>query len=150
MDKRLIDIVEEETEVIAELGEIDRRIAKAEYKKERMYELWIDGLEEVLPYIEQLESDIPGMYDVRKDYKNRLTDIRERIASIAREMVEHNTVVYASPRLREGLTLQEAKDLLIASQEKLRKRVPGRRSMRRGRVKYVRIDKKQAGSGRTE
>ena len=143
MDKRIIDIVEQEAEILSELGELDRRIAKAENKKEQMYSLWEQGMEEIIPYIERNETEIAGMYSIRRDYEKQLADIREKMAEFVRALVEGKKIVYATPRRRTDITLEEAKDILLAAQKKIRNRVPRRKNKRKGRVKYVKINKIQ-------
>ena len=144
MDKMIIDIVLEEKELLAELGELDRRIAGAEAKKDLMYELFVQGVDEIAPYIEQRESDIAGMYNLRRDYENQLHDIRKRMSELLSKMVESRKVTYATPRLRPGITLEEAKDIIMASQEKLRRRRATRGGqIRKGRAKYVKTNKVQ-------
>ncbi len=143
MDKRLIDIVEQETEILSELGELERRIAKAENEKDIMYGLWEQGIEEIVPYIERREAEIAGMYGMRRDYEKQLSDIREKMAEFVRTLVEGEKIIYAIPRLRTDITLEEAKDILLAAQDKIRNRVPGRKTIRKGRVRYGKINKIQ-------
>ena len=142
MDKELKNILEEESNIIESICELNRRISKAEMNQERLFELWERSNDDKFrPHIELNVAEITVMRKQQQVNDQELSRIRKRLSECVRHMIyqnDFNNGNYLKPVKREDITLEEAKELLVKANEKRRR--PKRGGVtRKGRVKYKKM-----------
>ena len=145
MDKTLNDILDEKRIWIEETVELRRRLQKAQFKNEKLYTLWLQGNDEMVPIIEDNERVIAQMEEMVEEYEGKIKDHRNQLLDYINSMGRHRGVKYAKPtRLKEKYRKSSAEDIFKEIRELIEnRRVPERTNIRKGRAKYVKINKVQ-------
>lgn len=146
MDKELKNILEEESNIIESICELNRRISKAEMNQERMFELWERSDDDkIRPHVELNIAELTVMRKQQQINDQELARIRKRLSDCVRHMIYQNDFEngnYLKPVKREDITLEEAKELLVKANEKRRRPKRGGVTRKGGRT-YVKTNKVQ-------
>ena len=138
MDKRLKDILEEEEMQVNELAELVRRTELAESKLQKLYALFEEGEDCVLPIIERTMEDVDTMKEMQSEYTEKLNNIRKQILVCVRDILDTRCFKYLPAKKRKQVTVEEARELI-----KNRKRATKGGTIRKGGRRYVKINKIQ-------
>ena len=144
MDKTLNDILEEKRIWIEDNTELRRRLEKFEAQNLKLYDLLEKGEEDALEIIYRNENDIEIIKLMIEDYEDKIRFHRDRLFEYIKQLIKPKSIKYAKPRLKkkyEGHPIEAiAKDIHEMIENR---RVPGRKTIRKGRAKYVKINKVQ-------
>lgn len=143
MDKELKSILEEESNIIESICELNRRISKAEMNQERLFELWERSNDDKFrPHIELNVAEITVMRKQQQINDQELSRIRKRLSDCVRIMLDPKGPVYFSPIKRTDITEEEAVKMAIKANEKRRRPKRGGVTRKGGRT-YVKTNKVQ-------
>lgn len=142
MEKIIIDILEEEQDQINELMELNRRTAAAEAKLDRIFMLLENGDDDLMPFVERTKEEIVGMKEMQIEYHQELQRIHGRLTHHINKLTGQKEIEYFTPVKPTDITLEEAKKMIAEGNEK-RKRARKGGIIRRGRVRYGKINKIQ-------
>lgn len=144
MDKTINDILDEKRMWIDETAELRKRLDQAHRKHHELYKLWENGGDEVFPLIEQNRELINQIEAMIEEYEIEIRNHREKLLTYVKGLIKPKGIKYAKPRLKKRFeghpleTIAKEIDEMIEN-----RRVPGRNNIRKGRAKYVKINKVQ-------
>lgn len=147
MEQVLIDILKEEESLVKSITRLNDLINKEETKLESMFGLSTDTDDRWTAYVNHCIAELDALRSKQQFYTSELNYIRKRMSQCVHKIMDNGGfkksegIRYATPILDESITVAEAKRILEAGQAKLRVR-RGRKT-RKGRAKYVKINKVQ-------
>lgn len=144
MDKTINDILDEKRMWIDETAELRNRLDKAHRKHHELYKMWENSGDEVLPLIEQNRELILQIEKMIEEYENEIRDHRDKLLAYVKELIKPKGIKYAKPRLKKRYEGHPIEGIAKEINEMIEnRRVPGRNKIRKGRAKYVKINKIQ-------
>ena len=144
MDKTINDILDEKRMWIDETAELRNRLDKAHRKHHELYKMWENSGDEVLSLIEQNRELICEIEKMIEEYESEIRANRDKLIIYVKELIKPKKIEYLKPRLKEEHTNATIDDIVTAFKNTLEnRRVPGRNKIRKGRAKYVKINKIQ-------
>ena len=144
MEKIINDILDEKRMWIDETAELRNRLDKAHRKHYELYKLWEQGGDEVFPLIEQNRELISQIEKMIEEYEVEIRSNRDKLFTYIKSIIEPKKIKYAKPRLKKRFEGHPIEAISKEINEMLEnRRVPGRNKIRKGRVKYVKINKVQ-------
>ena len=144
MDKTINDILDEKRMWIDETAELRHRLDKAHRKHNELYKLWEQGGDEVFPLIEQNRELIQQIEAMIEEYESEIRSNRDKLLIYIKELIKPKRIKYAKPRLNKRFEGHPLDAIAKEIHEMIdNRRVPKRNTIRKGRAKYVKINKVQ-------
>lgn len=144
MEKTINDILDEKRMWIDETAELRNRLDKAHRKHHELYKVWENSGDDILPLIEQNRELILEIEKMIDEYEYEIRANRKKLIDYIKSMDKPRRVKYAKPRLNKRFEGHPLESIAKEINEMIEnRRVPGRNSIRKGRAKYVKINKVQ-------
>lgn len=144
MDKTINDILDEKRMWIDETAELRKRLDTAYRKQYKLYDLLEQGNDDVMPLIKENEVTIAQIEAMIEEYETEIRKHRDKLLIYIKELIKPKGIKYAKPRIKKRYKGHPLEAIAKEIDEMIEnRRVPGRNNKRKGRVKYVKINKVQ-------